>query len=467
MLQLVKRSSNQQFLPGGALNPCPETAPFCLLIENIRQNPAASQRLSASLIAGGLVGGQFIGGIPGAAGLGVVGVGAPGDGVRGIAGGAAPSGHGVAGFTGSVNHAGVLGETTVAGVGVRGRSSNQAVRGDGGTFGVVGSGMATGVDGTGTGAIGFGVVGRGTATGVDGTATGATSFGVVGRGATTGVHGTGTGAASVGVMGRGSVTGTVGRGVGAGTVGVVGVGGAVGVRGDGPGDTSGIGVEGIPGPISGGFIPFAGAFRGSVLVERNLDVNGDLFVTGFKSAVVPHPDGSRRAMYAVEAPESWFEDIGRGQLRQGAARVDVDPDFAAVTGLGDDYHVFLTPEGPSNGLYIADRSSSGFEVREQGDGTSDISFSYRIITPRTDMRAGRLQTVERPPSGAGEPVDPMSPELPVPPPAASPDEPTVEPEGTPPAESHHEWDASQRPPSDWPVDTVPWPPDIVADHGGR
>ena len=169
MLQLIKQSSNQQFLPGGAINPCPEPAPFCLLIDNIRQSPAGSQRLSASLIAAGLVGGQFIGGIPGAPGLGVVGVGAPGDGVRGIAGGDAPSGHGVAGFTGSVNHAGVLGETSVGGVGVQGRSSNQAVRGDGGT---------------------------------------------------------------VGVVGRGGVTGTVGRGVGAGTFGVVGVGGRVGVRGD-------------------------------------------------------------------------------------------------------------------------------------------------------------------------------------------------------------------------------------------
>jgi hypothetical protein len=420
MLQLIKRSSNQQFLPGGAVNPCPETAPFCLLVDNIRENPAGSQRLSASLIAGGLVGGQFVGGIRGAPGLGVVGVGNPGHGVQGIATGAAPSGHGVAGFTASANHAGVLGETSVDGVGVHGRSSNQAVRGDGGTFGIVGGGTATGVDGTGTGPSGFGVVGRGTVAGAHGTSAGAGGFGVIG------------------------------------------IGGRVGVRGDGRGATSGIGVEGIPGPLSGGIIPFAGAFRGSVLVANNLDVNGDLFVSGTKAAVVPHPDGSERAMYAVEAPESWFEDVGRAQLRQGVAHVDVDPDFAAVTELGDDYHVFLTPEGPTNGLYVADRTPSGFEVREQGESTSAVSFSYRIMTRRADVQAGRLEPVARPPSGAEEPAD-MRSDQPVSPPAPTPQEPSVTPEGAL-QEPARECDARQELPSDWPLDTVPWPPDVVADR---
>jgi hypothetical protein len=438
MLQLIKRSSNQQFLPGGAVNPCPESAPFCLVINNLRQTPAGAQRLSAALVAAGLVGAQFIGGILGAAGLGVVGVGAPGDGVRGIAGGDTPSGHGVAGFTGSAIHAGVLGETSAGGIGVQGRSSNQAVRGDGGAFGAVGTGTSTGVHGAGSGTAGFGVVGRGTATGVDGTGTGTSGFGVVGRGSVAGVHGTSSAASGFGV---------------------IGIGGRAGVRGDGRGATSGMGVEGIPGPLSGGIIPWAGAFRGSVLVEQDLFVNGGLFVTGSpKAAVLPHPDGSERAMYAVESPESWLEDFGRARLRQGAARVEVDPDFAAVTGLGDDYHVFLTPEGPSNGLYVADRTPTAFEVREQADGTADVSFSYRIVTSRRDVRTRRLEPVERPPSLAGEPVD-AAPEEPGSPSALEADEAATQPEAAaPPAEA--ERGAGERPPSGWPPG-VPWPPDIA------
>jgi hypothetical protein len=432
MLRLTKRSSNQPLLPGGAVNPCPETAPWCLVVENIRMNAGVGQRLSASLIATGLVGGEGIGGIPGAPGLGVVGVGAPGDGVRGVASGATPSGHGVAGttFSSSASHAGVLGEANLGGVGVvgqspsgsgigvRGLGSSQAVRGDGGSFGVVGGGTATGVDGTGTGRTGFGVVGRGTATGVDG------------------------------------------RGVGAGTFGVVGVGGVAGVWG-GNSSTGGIGVVGVSGPTSGGVTPWAGRFDGSVQVNGRLFVHGALFVTGSpKSSVVPHPDGSQRVMHTVEAPERWFEDIGRGQLRQGVARVDVDPDFAAVSGLGDDYHVFLTPEGPSNGLYVADRSPTGFEVREQGEGTSEISFSYRIMTKRADVGAGRLERLEGPTdageSAAAEPAEP--PTVPSP---ASPEKP----EGAPLAELLPER-AVPEPPTGWP-ETVPWPPEVMAESDAR
>jgi hypothetical protein len=389
-LRLTKRSSNQPFLPGGAVNPCPESAPFCLVVENVRMSAGVAQRLSASLIAAGLVGGQFIGGIPGAPGLGVVGVGAPGDGVRGVASGATPSGHGVAGatFSSSVSHAGVLGEANVGGVGVvgqsqsgsgigvRGQGSNQAVRGDGGSFGVVG------------------------------------------------------------------------------------VGGVAGVWGGNSG-SGGIGVVGVSGPTSGGITPWAGRFDGSVQVNGRLFVNGALFVTGFpKSSVVPHPDGSERVMHTVEAPESWFEDVGRAQLRQGVARVEVDPDFAAVSRLGDDYHVFLTPEGPSNGLYVTDRSSTGFEVREQGEGTSEISFSYRIMTRRADVGAGRLERIERPSeageSGAAEPAE--RPSVPFP---ASPDEP----EGAPSARPLPEG-AVPEPPTDWP-ETVPWPPEVIAVSDAR
>jgi hypothetical protein len=399
MLRLTKRSSNQPFLPGGAVNPCPETAPFCLVVENIRMNAGVGQRLSASFIATGLVGGQFIGGIPGAPGFGVVGVGAPGDGVRGVASGATPSGHGVAGttFSSSLGHAGVLGEANLGGVGVQGRSGSQAVRGDGGSFGVVGRGTATAVDG---------------------------------------------------------------RGVGGGTFGVVGVGGVAGVWG-GNNTSGGIGVVGVSGPTSGGITPWAGRFDGSVQVNGRLFVNGALFVTGSpKSSVVPHPDGSQRVMHTVEAPESWFEDVGRAQLRQGVARVEVDPDFAAVSGLGDDYHVFLTPEGPSNGLYVTDRSPTGFEVREQGEGTSEISFSYRIMTKRADVGAGRLERLERP-SEAGESAAAEPAERPTVPSPASPDEP----EGAASAKPLPERPVPE-PPSDWP-ETVPWPPEVMAESDTR
>jgi hypothetical protein len=80
----------------------------------------------------------------------------------------------------------------------------------------------------------------------------------------------------------------------------------------------------------------------------------------------------------VESPESWFEDFGRAELRDGRAAVELDVDFAGLVDT-DDYHVFLTPEGESSGLYVSSRTTSTFEVREQPDGrsTTGLQLSHR------------------------------------------------------------------------------------------
>jgi hypothetical protein len=133
----------------------------------------------------------------------------------------------------------------------------------------------------------------------------------------------------------------------------------------------------------------AGWFEGSIFAS------GSLVATGGKSAAVPHPDGTLRQLYAVESPESWFEDFGRAELGDGRARVPLDPEFAALVDTSD-YHVFLTPEGETGGLYISARTERDFEVREQGGGTSNAPFSYRIVAKRKDLPAKRLQAVEPP-----------------------------------------------------------------------
>lgn len=144
----------------------------------------------------------------------------------------------------------------------------------------------------------------------------------------------------------------------------------------------------------------AGQFQGSVGITGNLTVTtGNLMVTGTKSAIVPGPDGTYRKLYAVEAPENWFEDFGKAQLVNGRATVQIEPEFA-LTVLTTDYHVFLTPYGDSRGLYVTNQTSTGFEVREQGGGTSSVSFSYRIVAKRKDVAPPRFEHVSLPPAPA-------------------------------------------------------------------
>lgn len=132
-----------------------------------------------------------------------------------------------------------------------------------------------------------------------------------------------------------------------------------------------------------------GHFVGDVVID------GDLVLAGRKSAAVPLPDGTRRALYCVESPECWFEDFGRARLVRGRARVRLERTFAAVVRTGD-YHVFLSPEGLSHGLYVHRRTRDGFEVREQHRGTSTVAFSYRIVARRKDIDAPRFKRIKFP-----------------------------------------------------------------------
>ena len=323
-------------------------------------------------------------GLRGEADVGVRGVG----GRIGVAGDSTGDGTGVKGK--ATSGRGVLGEAK-AGIGVEGTStaSNPGVRGF--------SGRGNGVHGKSeaNNATNAGVRGESTrSNGVRGTSRdrigvrgdSVKSTGVHGQGATgvfgtstasgTGVHGTG----FWGVFGEGAL-GVFGTSSEKSGTGVLGVGPAIGVWG---GSTQ-IGVYGSTGSKSG----LAGRFDGDVFIA------GDLTKTGALSAAVPFPDGSLRRLYAIESPESWFEDFGETRLTNGRATVKIDAGFAAVVRGG--YHVFVPPYGDSNGLYVTQRSRRGFVVREQNGGKSSIAFSYRVVAKRKDIAGPRLPKVTRPP----------------------------------------------------------------------
>jgi hypothetical protein len=367
-----------------------------------------------------------------------------------VQGEAALAGGGVTGI--SDTGVGVHGRAD-GGVGVEGRSvTGRGVDGrvdDGvGVFGEAGMGpvVPAGVGGVGVGGAtreGYGVLGSASGgTGVAGRST--TGFGVIGgstRG--TGVQGytmggvgsigvRGDAKEAVGVWGTGGQVGVVGQGTSIGVLAQMGGSTAIGVKGESDRDAvvgtsfrggrgvvgetfstttaGGAGVHGIATSTSGntravavrgtsttGFgllasttTGIAGAFLGDVVVVGNF-----IAVGGIKSAAVAHPDGTHRLTYCVESPESWFEDFGRARLSGGRAEVRLDADFAALVRT-DDFHVFLTAEGETSGLYVAGRSETGFEIREQRGGDGEVSFSYRVVARRSDVDAGRLATFELP-----------------------------------------------------------------------
>jgi len=133
--------------------------------------------------------------------------------------------------------------------------------------------------------------------------------------------------------------------------------------------------------------------------------DGDILKTGVNGAAIPQSDGSHRVLIGIESPESWFEDFGEGHLVNGKAEVRLDPEFAAVI-VTDQYHVFVTPYGECNGLFVADRNAYRFQVCEQRAGTSNVSFGYRVVAKRKDVVVDRLARVTLPKIPSTEVISP-------------------------------------------------------------
>ncbi len=125
-----------------------------------------------------------------------------------------------------------------------------------------------------------------------------------------------------------------------------------------------------------------------------VDQDGNTQAVGTKSAVVDTQDYGMRKLHAMESPEVWFEDFGTGTLVNGGATISIEPVFAKTVNL-EEYHVFLTPMGDCNGLYVAAKTPAFFKVRELAGGTSDVSFDYRIIARRRGYEDVRLEEAGR------------------------------------------------------------------------
>lgn len=149
----------------------------------------------------------------------------------------------------------------------------------------------------------------------------------------------------------------------------IGFGGAV------PGGNADVAVVGWSGNNSN----YSGYFNGNHVIAN-----------GTKSASVGTSKGNQ-LLYVTESPEVWFEDIGRAKLTNGAVTVKLDPLFLETVFV-DDQHplsVFVQEEGDSNGLYVIP-GKDGFTVKEKNNGTSNISFTYRIMAKRLHFQNHRF-----------------------------------------------------------------------------
>ncbi|HLJ84748.1 MAG TPA: hypothetical protein VKT51_11285 [Candidatus Eremiobacteraceae bacterium] len=147
--------------------------------------------------------------------------------------------------------------------------------------------------------------------------------------------------------------------------------------------------------------PFMQGYNGSTL-EFTADGAGNIFMNGLiytgggcSSGCIAHgPVQKRVVSYTPRESQPTMEDFGEGQLVNGVAHVALDPAFANVMNQNASYLVFAMPEGDCNGLFIAAKSKTGFDVRELRGGHSTLSFEYRIVAKPFGDHSARLPMVE-------------------------------------------------------------------------
>jgi len=119
--------------------------------------------------------------------------------------------------------------------------------------------------------------------------------------------------------------------------------------------------------------------------------SGDFVASGSKSAVLKTSQGER-LFYTMESPEVWFEDFGEGRLVNGRAHIELDALFLETVTINalNPMKVFIQLNDPnSNGVAVV-KGTTGFDVIELQNGTSNATFDYRILAKRKGYENQRL-----------------------------------------------------------------------------
>jgi hypothetical protein len=115
-----------------------------------------------------------------------------------------------------------------------------------------------------------------------------------------------------------------------------------------------------------------------------------------KPATVKLNDGTMVKLFSEEAAELYFTDYGEGTLSNGRTHIELDPLFLQTVTI-DAAHpmkVFVQLEGDCKGVFVTNKSTTGFDVAELQGGTSNASFSYRVVCKRKYYEDERLATEE-------------------------------------------------------------------------
>jgi hypothetical protein len=124
-----------------------------------------------------------------------------------------------------------------------------------------------------------------------------------------------------------------------------------------------------------------------------VDGSGNVFYHGTLNQFTPTRRGERAIAFGSSSTTPTLEDVGMAQLVNGQSFVQLDATFARSIDLRAPYHVFLTPDGDTRGLYVASKSPDGFLVRETQNGRDTLAFDYRIVATSLGHAGERMAPI--------------------------------------------------------------------------
>ncbi|WP_143065598.1 hypothetical protein [Flavobacterium urocaniciphilum] len=119
---------------------------------------------------------------------------------------------------------------------------------------------------------------------------------------------------------------------------------------------------------------------------RNNGTSYKVLGGGSLSTMIKDDEGNNRILHATETPEILFEDFGTGKLVNGEAYITIDKLLSKHIYV-DEKHpmkIFIQLEGDCNGVFVTEKSTNGFKVKELNNGKSNVSFSWNLVANRAD-----------------------------------------------------------------------------------
>jgi len=92
-------------------------------------------------------------------------------------------------------------------------------------------------------------------------------------------------------------------------------------------------------------------------------------------------DGTSLDLYAMMSVNKEITISGQAQLENGEIEVIFDNDFDQF--IDENYKVLVTPTDECNGLYVFEKTTTGFMVKELDNGNSDTTFDWLVVAERT------------------------------------------------------------------------------------